>query len=543
MAAVKETPRQKMIGMMYLVLTALLALNVSSSVLDKFIIINQSLEETAREKVKLNQGVLDRVSKAVSEAGNRDKDVAVLEKAKKVREESERVTKELIAYKEMFIEVSGGRDENDNLLGKNDVDVVSSLMNSGMKGSPGIDPKFQGKNGVAMENLLNEYAGFLNEITNENRFHAIAQGADSLAVFKDDPAQKGKNFVDLNFGYNTPMVGGLATVSEFQNRVLSYEGIALEALARKVGAGDIKFDQIVAMVRPESRVVAAGARYKAELFIAASSSAIDPEMTFNGRPLNVQDGKGLVEFIATPPGSYNENGLAEKAYETAITIKLPGGQDTTFTSTQKYFVAQPVIQIQSASVQALYLNCGNELDVQVPSLGTNYDPVFQLSGGGQVIKGARKGQITIIPRATEVTLSVSSGGNKIGSQNFKVKRIPRPEIKVYSNGREVDQKKGVKRAPRSLNIRAVSDESFEQFLPKDARFRVTGAEIALVRAGRAVSVTRATSGKISIANLAAQARPGDAIVIEVKNVQRLNFRKDIEPFYNFGPRIINIRVN
>ncbi len=42
----KETPRQKMIGMMYLVLTALLALNVSKSILEAFVRVNNGLEAT-----------------------------------------------------------------------------------------------------------------------------------------------------------------------------------------------------------------------------------------------------------------------------------------------------------------------------------------------------------------------------------------------------------------------------------------------------------------------------------------------------------------
>ena len=46
MAGYKETPRQKMIAMMYLVLTALLALNVSKQILDAFIVVNESMETT-----------------------------------------------------------------------------------------------------------------------------------------------------------------------------------------------------------------------------------------------------------------------------------------------------------------------------------------------------------------------------------------------------------------------------------------------------------------------------------------------------------------
>ena len=73
MAGGKETARQKMIGMMYLVLTALLALQVSNSVLEKFIFINQAFEHTNDEKLSDNNKRVESIEKAVSESGNRAK--------------------------------------------------------------------------------------------------------------------------------------------------------------------------------------------------------------------------------------------------------------------------------------------------------------------------------------------------------------------------------------------------------------------------------------------------------------------------------------
>ena len=528
MASGKETPRQRMIGMMYLVLTAMLALNVSNSVLDKFVLINKSLEETIREKLSLNASTLARIDNAVSESGNRPQDRAIADKAKQVREASETTVQELEGYKKLFVERTGGLDETGKYKGLQDIDMVPALMvNEGR--------------GDALKETLNNYATLVRNLTGDNRFHNIALDASEMEVFKDDNVQRRKNFSELHFGYNTPMVGGLASVSEMQLVVADYAGSALDNLSQQVGAGDLKIDQYEAMVKPESRVVAAGANYVAEMFIAGSFSGIEPTMTVNGRSIPVTNGKGRVEFTASAD-NYDENGMQEKTFNSAITVRLPNGRDTTFSNRQVYFVARPVIQIQSASVQALYLNCGNELDVQVPSLGSSYNPTFSVSGG-RVYVGSKKGNITIVPRSSRVRLSVSSNGNPVGTQDFKVKRIPRPEIMVYSGSRLVDQKRGVKTPPRSLHMRAVPDESFEQFLPKDARFRVAGTEVALVRGGRAVSVQRYNDPKLNTSQLASQARAGDTYVIEVKKVLRRNFRNETEVFNNFGPRILNIRIN
>ena len=527
MAGGKQSARDKMIGMMYLVLTALLALQVSNSVLEKFIFINQAFEVTNDEKVNNNANKLESIQKTVSESGNREADVAVLTKAQEVRAATTKILKELDVYKDELVARTGGIVDG-VYLGQKDIDAAPALfVNEG--------------EGEVLKEKLNGYSEFLRKITGDDDIGNLAKDAKEIPVFAKDPNQNTKGFAELNFGHNTPMVGALASLSQFQSDVISEETKALEDLAAKVGAQDLKFDQIVPMVKPHSKVVAAGTKYEADLFIAASSSSVTPTMTVDGNEIEVVGGMGKVSFTATP-GNYDKSGNATKSFIGAISVKMPGGRDTTFVDTIEYIVSKPVMQIQSASVQALYLNCGNELDVQVPAMGTAYNPSFSTKGGKN-IAGSQKGEVIIIPEAAKVTLSVSSNGNLIGTQDFKVKRIPKPEIVVYDKGAPVNLKRGVKGAPRSLKLAAEPDESFAQFLPKDAKFRVAESEINLVRAGRSVGSVRPKGPDLNLSSLANQAREGDALVIEVKKVQRRNFKGDVEDFPNFGPKIITIRIN
>lgn len=530
MAGGKESPRQKMIGMMYLVLTALLALNVSTSVLEKFIFINTAFETTNSENGAENANKVAAIAKAVDDSGNREQDVAVMTKAQEVRAETKKVIAKLEEYKEELIEYTGGRDDNDNLKGKKDIDAASAIF-------------VQGGKGDVLKEELNGYAQFLRDKTGMTveQLRDIAKDAKEIPLFANDPNQKSKGFAELNFGHNTPMVGAVASLSQFQADVLLEETKALEHLATAVGAADLKFDKIIPMVKPVSKYVAAGTKYEADLFITAASSSIQPTMKVNGEEIPVEGGFGKVSFTATP-GSYDKEGNARKTFIGEITLAQPGKKDTTFIDTIEYFVQRPVIQIQSASVQALYLNCGNELNVQVPALGTSYNPSFTVKGGSSV-KGSERGQVTVVPKAAKVTLSVSSNGNLIGKQEFKVKRIPKPEIKVLSGSKEVDLKRGVKGAPRSLKLVAQADESFSAFLPKDAKFQVAGAEITLVRSGRAVVPMKVSSPNVNMSKIKSQARPGDAIVIEIKKVKRKNFQGKIEDFPNFSPKILTIRIN
>lgn len=549
MSGGKETPRQKLIGMMYLVLTALLALNVSSTVIDKFVFLDDSLVRANRETEERNVQIVENIAKTVDDTGNRDEDVKVVDAAQAIRQETAKALKVLTELKVTLIEESGGYEDGKepeysgdakHLMGKTDYSTVGHYMMPVEENGKG--------HGAELKTLLNGYPEYLKtqlsalSATESELAHYndIALDADQDPVYSADPNQKGKDFATLAFS-DSPTPAGLATISEFQSRILGYETRALDYLSDKVGAGDLKFDVVFPMVKPESKYVAAGTKYSAKLFISASSSGVTPTMTYDGNPVPVDaSGQGLVEFTANA-SSFDENGLARKTYEAAITVTLPGGRDTTFVEDMEYFVVRPTIQIQSTSVNALYLKCGNNLDVQVPQLGVAYNPSFSATNA-RTYTGASKGQVTIVPTSAEtVVLRVSSSGNLIGSREFGVRRIPAPTITAFTDQGEVNMKTGISAKTPRLYLRAVPDESFSQFLPDDAKFRVAEAQVTLVSGG--IGRTTITVGETAnLAAISSQARKGDQLSIEIRKVQRQNFRKEVEDFNNYN-RFINISLN
>lgn len=540
MAGGKETPRQKMIGMMYLVLTALLAMNVSTTVLDKFAFINQSLETANNQTSERNQVTLESMKKSVQEKGSKPEDMAVISAAEEIRKKTAEVVSSLNESKEEFINITGGFEDPNakdmmHIKGKTNYDKVGHYMAPKSQGGEG--------KGEAMKGILNGYVDNVKQVLLKSgvkqeqlgSFKVLAVDADEDPYFSKDPNQKGKPWASLQFDHS-PTHAALATVSEFQANVLEYETQAIELLKGRVGLKEITFDEIRPVVMPQSQYVAAGTKYIAEMFIAASASSLNDKikMTYNGKAIQVAEGKGKVEFTVTP-GKYDKDGNAKKSFEAAISVPTKGG-DTTFTSTIDYFVVKPVIQIQSQSVNALYYNCGNALDVQVPALGTQYNPSFSAKGG-RAIKGSTKGAVTVVPKSRKVTLTVSSNGNVVGSRNFGVRAIPAPEVKVFgSNGKPVDLKKGISSRASAIYIKAIPDNSFKEFLPKDARFKVAQAEVTLVSGGIGRGTKRGGE-KINLRGM--NARKGDVLVIEIKSVQRKNFRGEVENFPKFN-KYINI---
>lgn len=525
-----------MIGMMYLVLTALLALQVNSAILLKFRTLDEALLGANEKSVRSTHNQIEEMEKKASEAGKATpKDLARLQQGKEVQAKADEVVKFLRGLREELIKKSGGYAEDKvNYANISAEDQVAMLMIGAGETS--------NKNPGQAKELKARLDGFTAYVKQYVPAAApLALDAKDDPIAKMDDHQKHKNFAELNFE-NTPMVAALAVLSEKENAVRRYEAEALGNISGLLGKEIIKFDKISTAVSAESKVVAAGTKYVAEMYLTASSSQITPVMKARGQNLKIKDGKGLVEFTAQA-GAYDKDGNSKQTWDGTITIKRDG-KDSIFKVKQEYIVAKPVMQVQSASVQALYLNCGNKLNVQVPALGSVYDPSFGATGA-QVIKGANKGEVTLVPTAKDVKLTVSSGGNRIGDQDFKVRLIPKPEMVVTSGGRPIDMKRGVASpGPREITLSAKPDESFKNFLPEDARYRVTQFEVALVRGRRPVGAPQTVNASsINLNAYAAQAQAGDRYMVEVKEVKRMNFRNQVESVSGIQNTLFNIPLN
>jgi gliding motility-associated protein GldM len=411
------------------------------------------------------------------------------------------------------IEYTGGRDKETGELkdGKNYDKSMTYLI--------GVDGGAKGK-AYELKEKLNTFAASMSKYDKDVVVAPLAQDAKDIPMFAKNDDQKSKDFANLNFE-NTPLVAVLAVLSEMQTKVVRAENQVVNEIAKEIGGVEIKFDKISAMTSAESRVVAAGTKYRAKMFLGASVSNITPRMTSSKGGVKVEGGIGVVEFTAQA-GAYDAEGNSKQTWEGKISVpKADGTGDTTFSVKEEFVVAKPVIQVQSASVQALYLKCGNKLNVQVPALGAAYDPSFSATGASTE-RGSKKGEVVVIPNSPQVALTVSSGGNTIGTENFKVRPIPRPSLSV--KGLNIKQGGA---CPANLTVMAIADEGFKAFLPEDARYRVTEVEVLHIRGRRPIGTKRG-GGDININDFRANAREGDRLFIEVKKVQRMNFKGQVE---------------
>ncbi len=552
MAGGKETPRQKMVGLMYLVLLALLALQVGAEIMNKFYELDLSMEIAVNEANIKAEASFAGIRKAVDEDG-RPEAMEALKEAELLNKATDEVQKLIEDLKTRFIEESGGMGDNGLPVGMKNADVSGSIIPGGLKAAEG----------VALEESLNKFVMTLNDVQKkvavllkdeDAKLYAdlnLTQDGSEHPVFKHSEDHKSASWLQISFDH-TPMIAALAFLTEKEARVGNLRAEVLEKIKKSMGAKDIKFDNIFPMASAESKVVAAGTNYEADLFITATSSAksFKPKMFMGKRELDVVDNKGKVKFKAGWGGGRidpkNKN-LMTKSWTGLIVMKDGTGKEVEYPGKFEYKVAKPILQIQSAAVAALYRQCGNELIVNCPALGANYAPSFKFTGA-QFRKGKKKGQVVIIPGVSSktVVMTVSSGGTPLGKETFKVRAVPKPNVVVYAKGRPVDQKKGMPSpGPRSVKVKAeISDAYFVQNLPKDSKYYVSKWTAMLVRGRRPVTSAQTfTASAGNFSRMASKAQPGDRILIEIIEVRRKKFAGGSEVIKLPGTPIVNIPLN
>ncbi|MEH0158710.1 gliding motility protein GldM [Limibacter armeniacum] len=544
----KETPRQKMIGLMYLVLLAMLALQVSNTVLDKFMFIESSFDFSNNITSTANEQVVSKIASVANQKKDNKETAALLDDATAIRNKTKEVISFINEMKSKITEIAGPDIETGELKDKAGYDgqMLYTLGPGDSKSGTAyelktlLDSYVETLNKIGVSNI-EEHKAKTQEIITFNKINKIAKDGseDTKYTQSNDPSMREnikKDFAQLQFDH-TPNVAALAVLSQLASEVLQAESEVMNVLETRSGA-KVNFDKVVPVVKPESKYVAAGTDYKATMFIAASSSSAKPRMTFNESSISVENGEGIVEFKATP-GKYDNNGRAKKTWKGTITYTTPFG-DTTLNIEEEYYVVKPTIEINSATVNALYRNCANELIVDVPALGESYNPQFSATNASTSNKGKA---LTIIPsaKAKSVDLTVKSGGSLIGKKTFKTKGIPLPEVEIYADGKKVDLASGISKRTRSVELRVRPDSEFAAALPNEARYRVVKWEVLGARGPRPVGAPQRVSGgtqKVSVSNLA---KNSDRLVIEIQSLVRKNSLGNVEGV-RMTSNVINVPV-
>ncbi|NLA25150.1 MAG: gliding motility protein GldM [Bacteroidales bacterium] len=434
-----EAPRQKMIGMMYLFYTALLALNVSNEVITAFVAVNDSMETTTKNFAEKSAGQYNNLRLAYE--GQPEKYQATWEDALEIQKQSDELFNYVADLKTDILRASEGS--------KKDISKVTTNMKlDNLEAAPQIMVSDGGpKKGVELRRLVEKHREFLlNFIEDPEASHVIyASIADALDTPDVESTEASERRTwERSLCEGMPMVGTIALLTKLQADIRNSEADIIAYLNAKVSALDIRISKLSALVNANSGYVISGGTYSAKIFIGAQDTSMRPTVwitthapyydsieengvwkykklsgvTYDTLPLD-DFGAGLYEK-QSGVGDYSYGGLIE--YQSNIDVLwMP------FKS--NYKVGATSATVSPTELLVLYLGIDNP--IKVSAAGYSLESLTVSANGAQIKRGGKAGEYMvygITPGVTEVKINVNADGKTIGSETYRVKRVPAPQL-------------------------------------------------------------------------------------------------------------------
>ncbi|MDO9001476.1 MAG: gliding motility protein GldM [Bacteroidota bacterium] len=450
----KETPRQKMIGMMYLVLTALLAMNVSKQILHGYITVNESMEKSRENLAENNKRVTESFEHTINgnpaAAGYFEKAKIAQKMLKDMEVYIDQVKLYVIGTSEattkadtVQLKYAQRIDDYDNpsrILGVAEPGAVigGSLTAQELKGK--LDKLSSGLNSILDEMQTNpktklleeDYKGLKKKFSD---LKPVASGAKEDGVLMTWEVE--------NF-YHLPMAAVVVNLNKMVTDLKNTEAEMLNIFSGASGKLAIKFDKLSAKVIAPSSYIQAGQPYTADIFLAASSSAMTADqmqVLLNGDSLTGNGGTAIDIKDGMGKYSVNTGGQGEQKVNGIIKFKKPDGTYENYPWHATYMVAAPAVAVQLVKMNVMYIGVDNP--VQVSAAGVSPTELQVNVSGCGATKTGSGGKLVL--RATSpgtCMVSVSAKGKSQGPAiPIRVKKIPDPVAKVGGKTGNVDVKK------------------------------------------------------------------------------------------------------
>ena len=425
MAGGKISPRQKMINMMYLVLTALLALNISKDMLKAFAKVNNSLKSNLSNINDQSDVLYSKFSDAAEYAPSKvGPQFQIADSVKNVAEDFRAYVQGL---NELLIEKTGGyKDDGVELAGADNKSVVSNIML--------LKPNFKGKEFREKMNNYRDYLLGLDIVANDEELKNIISSSFNTDDFKKDDKMVSWEYGTFN---NVPLIAVLTFLSQYQVDASTIESKIVENLYASVSADDMKFTSAAAQVISPKNYVMEGDSFRAEISIAAFDSTSKPMIivtdVFIGDSADYSFADTIPQDqIYNGRGFYNipAAGIGTQKRAAKIILATDKG-NIEYEKIFDYQVAKPMAVVSPTKMNVFYYGVPNPIDISVPGFSPED---LQVSGTGVSIKKIKPGkyEATVLNKnSKEAKVVVKAGGKAIGKPiEFRVDKIPNPVAAV-----------------------------------------------------------------------------------------------------------------
>ena len=525
MAGGKETPRQKMIGMMYLVLTALLAMNVSKEILDAFALVDNSLTKTAVTLKDKNTATMAEFEGKL--ASNRDKTQPFYNKAKEVADKANELVEYIEVLKARTITVSHRANALSYGEGYEEFMVDGKAVKMGMKneeedlyitkpdenqentslliGSNPQAPKEDQWTATELKRKMEEFRDYLKgikvkEVTG-NTWEVpqpIVDGLDNIFSFPDGMDQEvAVSWETKNFFHN-PLAAILPLMTKLQVDVQNAKSDMLSAMISGIEGKSYKFTNLRPLVVPESNYILRGDTFRAQVLLAAYDGTNPPDIFVNNERWDMQDSSKLAEVNEDMKLSIGPDGLGElkiatngmplgdAAYKGLIKYNGPSGMEEHPFFVPAFKVAEPALVVSPTKMNVFYRGLPNPVEISVPGVAQE-DLKVTISGGHNLSKDGgnwvvKPGQGKTAKIAVSATMPDGST-QRIGEKEFRVKRIPDP-VPVFAGKKPSDST-----VPRNdLRVAAGVRADMENF-DFEVAVKVSSFNMIFIRDGQVIEKT------------------------------------------------------
>ena len=398
------SPRQKMINLMYIVLTAMLALNVSSDVLDGFVQVHQGLERSNGNVSQRNSAIYAQLDALAQQ--NPEKAAAWLERATDVRHETAALLQFVDSLTNAIVVQADGANANPaKIVNRDDLEAAAVVMLA-----PGNSL------GERLRHNVDTYRnGLLAHVTDPAKADLIVEALSTAPIEREGQVNP-VLWEEAKFDQQ-PVVAAVTLLSKLQNDILYAEGEVLASLLAQVDAGDVRVNELNAFVIPNSRLVMRGGQYEANIVLAAIDTTMRPEIFINNNTIG-NDGRYTVGTGST--GTFEYNGY--------ISVPHPDGSTTRHPFSSSYTVIEPMATVSATMMNVLYAGIDNPISISVPGVpmkdisATMTNGTLTRQGDKWVARPTGVGKEAVLT----VTANMDGRNVNVASSTFRIRKLPDP---------------------------------------------------------------------------------------------------------------------
>ena len=399
------SPRQKMINLMYVVLMAMLALNVSNEVLNGFSIVEESLKRTTANATRENLAIYDDFGTQMK--ANPQKVKEWYDKAMKVRGMSDSLFNMADELKLAIVKEADGQDGDlHNIRNKEDMEAANQVMLAPGRGR-----------GQELFDAINTYRKQMLDMAIGTRQKKTISEILSTTI-PESQRTLGKNWQEYMFE-SMPAAAAVTLLSTLQSNVRYTEGEILHTLEQNIDVKDIRVNALEAFVIPNSQTIVRGDKFSAHIVMAAVDTTQVPDIYIGNQKVTLRD--NIYERICGSTGDFTLAGYIETVNGNGDRIKR--------NFSQKYTVVDPSATVSADLMNMLYAGYSNPISISVPGVPLNK---IQATMTGGTLQPTGPGKYIARPTAVgqNATITVTSTNTgrpqQMGQFTFRVRKLPDP---------------------------------------------------------------------------------------------------------------------